>query len=316
MKEPLVSVPVITYNSSEYIIEGLESIKAQTYKNIELIISDDCSTDNTVELCREWLDKNKHCFVRVELVTTDKNTGVAGNCNRAVRACQGEWIKGLSGDDRFLPNTIERYIRFAYENPQASIIFGKFLFFGSDDNYVKESRELYESLFYPKIRLEQSKQYIEDLKSLFVPGPGLMYKKSLWENVGGYDERYPFCEEDPFMHNTLKAGYRIYFLDEEVYGYQIRKESLGRNDNGRDYNFILTRHYKDRIRYFYDIKRMEMIKSKLYLYAWDLYITYGLMMAKENHCNFKIIMYKSLKFISPLFYKRNFNNICKLPSSK
>ena len=107
INNPLVSVPVITYNSSEYIIDGLESIKAQTYKNIELIISDDCSTDNTVELCRDWLENNKDYFVRVELVTTDKNTGVAGNCNRSVKACRGEWIRGLSGDDKFLPNTIQ-----------------------------------------------------------------------------------------------------------------------------------------------------------------------------------------------------------------
>ena len=52
---PLVSVVVITYNSAKFVIETLESVKSQTYKNIELIISDDCSTDDTVERCRLWL---------------------------------------------------------------------------------------------------------------------------------------------------------------------------------------------------------------------------------------------------------------------
>ena len=54
--QPLVSVPVITYNSAKFVLETLESIKAQTYQNIELVISDDCSTDNTVQICRDWVD--------------------------------------------------------------------------------------------------------------------------------------------------------------------------------------------------------------------------------------------------------------------
>ncbi len=54
-RETLVSIVVITYNSAKFILETLESSKAQTYKNIELIISDDCSTDNTVEICQQWI---------------------------------------------------------------------------------------------------------------------------------------------------------------------------------------------------------------------------------------------------------------------
>lgn len=59
MEQPLVSVSVITYNSAKTVLETLESIKAQTYQNLELIVSDDCSTDNTVELCRNWIEQNK-----------------------------------------------------------------------------------------------------------------------------------------------------------------------------------------------------------------------------------------------------------------
>ena len=56
---PLVSIIVITYNSAKFVLETLESAKAQTYQNIELIISDDGSTDNTVQICREWLKNNE-----------------------------------------------------------------------------------------------------------------------------------------------------------------------------------------------------------------------------------------------------------------
>ena len=58
MTEPLVSICVITYNSSKTVVETLESIKNQSYSNIELVVSDDCSPDNTVELVQQWLEKN------------------------------------------------------------------------------------------------------------------------------------------------------------------------------------------------------------------------------------------------------------------
>lgn len=64
----LVSVVVITYNSEKYILETLESIKTQSYKNLELIISDDCSKDDTVMICRDWLDKEGERFIRTKLI--------------------------------------------------------------------------------------------------------------------------------------------------------------------------------------------------------------------------------------------------------
>jgi alpha-1,3-rhamnosyltransferase len=53
----LVSIVVVTYNSSKSVLDTLESVKAQTYQNIEIIITDDCSTDNTVEICRHWIEQ-------------------------------------------------------------------------------------------------------------------------------------------------------------------------------------------------------------------------------------------------------------------
>jgi len=115
-KQPLVSIIVITYNSSKYVLETLESAKAQTYQNIELIVSDDCSTDNTVEICQEWIAKNKERFVRTELITAEKNTGIPANCNRGVKSVQGEWVKLIAGDDALLPDCIEYYLFYIKKN--------------------------------------------------------------------------------------------------------------------------------------------------------------------------------------------------------
>ena len=295
--QPLVSVPVITYNSAEYIIDGLESIKAQTYKNIELIISDDCSTDNTVEICRKWLDENKDRFVRTLLVTTEKNTGVAGNCNRAIRPCKGEWIKMLSGDDKFLPYTIEGYMEYVTDHPEVNICFAKLHFYGNDESYVKEVRQFYEKYFYPKIKAPWRKQYRENLKRLFLPGPGLFYRKSLWEKIDGFDENYPFCEEDPFTFKVLASGERIYFIDKELYSYQIVPNSLCRQGGT-----VIPRHIKDRIRYFREFRRATMNKEHLYLYSLDEGLVYKYLEAVEQNKIFMRYIYRCLILFSPIRY--------------
>lgn len=247
---PLVSVVVITYNSSDMIVETLDSVKEQTYRNIELIVSDDCSPDNTVSVVRNWLKENSGCFVRTKLVESPINTGVAPNINRGCKEAKGEWLKLLSGDDRLLKNAIEDYVQFVLDNSQCNICFGKFHFWGEDIDYVERSTRFYEKNFYPYIRSEYKVQWKRIQETLFVPGPGLFYKTSLWKKVGGFDERFPFADEYPFTYKVLECGERIYFLDKEVYAYQIRKGSLCREEIGLNrrvfndqYRFIKTEYF-------------------------------------------------------------------------
>ena len=115
--KPLVSVIVITYNSSNYVLETLESAKAQTYKNIELIISDDGSTDTTVGICKNWINQNKERFVAVKCITTGNNTGIAPNCNRGLKEAKGEWLKFIAGDDILMDSCIERNMDFVQNSP-------------------------------------------------------------------------------------------------------------------------------------------------------------------------------------------------------
>ena len=137
MKLPLVSIAVVTYNSSKTVLETLDSIKEQTYPNIELIISDDCSKDNTVELCRGWVEKNKGRFVRVEILTVETNTGVSANFNRADAASRGEWGKPIAGDDLLLPNAIQEYVNYIIVHPDVVYVFANGKCFGSNEEYTR-----------------------------------------------------------------------------------------------------------------------------------------------------------------------------------
>lgn len=116
INKPLVSVRVLTYNSSEHIVETLDSVYQQTYRNIELVISDDCSKDDTINICQKWLKSHKDRFANVVFLTSPVNTGVCANSKRSMDAATGDWIKGMGGDDLLTPNAIEEYLSFTVTN--------------------------------------------------------------------------------------------------------------------------------------------------------------------------------------------------------
>ena len=85
MKSPLISIAIIAYNQSEKIEDTIQSVINQTYKNIELIVIDDCSTDNTFSVVESLLPKIKDRFVRVKLLRNKKNIGnIPYNINRCL----------------------------------------------------------------------------------------------------------------------------------------------------------------------------------------------------------------------------------------
>ena len=218
---PLVTISVITYNSSSTVIETLESVKAQTYPNIELIISDDCSTDNTVSLCREWEENNKDRFVRIELLTVEKNTGVAGNCNRANNACTGEWVKGIAGDDLLLPNCVQDCMDYVAKHPEVEALFGRVRSFGGK---TEEDNRKWDSWFNYELFSLSSEEMLHHL--LFVanglPAPAFFSKRGLGRKYNlKCDERVPLLEDWINWINMLRAGIQFHFIDKDLVKYRL-----------------------------------------------------------------------------------------------
>lgn len=108
----MVSVIMPTYNCGEFIGEAIKSVKMQTYQAWELIVVDDCSTDNTVSVVRQIMDGDARvCYIRNE-----KQLGAAESRNRALRMAKGHWVAFLDSDDKWLPNKLERQIAFMDDN--------------------------------------------------------------------------------------------------------------------------------------------------------------------------------------------------------
>lgn len=111
--EGLVSIIMPSYNTAPYIEETIQSVLNQTYTNWELIIVDDCSTDNTDEVLETIKDDRIRCF------KNEKNSGAAVSRNKALREAKGQWIAYLDSDDLWMPEKLEKQIEFMKENGYA-----------------------------------------------------------------------------------------------------------------------------------------------------------------------------------------------------
>ncbi len=110
MIEGLVSIIMPSWNTGRFIAESIQSVLNQTYTNWELIIVDDCSTDNTDEVVRSFSDP------RIKYFHNEMNIGAALTRNKAMREAQGEWIAFLDSDDLWMPEKLDKQIRFMNEN--------------------------------------------------------------------------------------------------------------------------------------------------------------------------------------------------------
>lgn len=112
---PQVSIITPTYNCAEFIVQTIESVLAQSYADWEMIISDDCSTDNTLEVIKPYLESD----ARIKYICNDKNSGAAITRNNALRLAQGRWIAFLDSDDLWHPEKLEKQIAFMEQNGYA-----------------------------------------------------------------------------------------------------------------------------------------------------------------------------------------------------
>ena len=225
----MVSIIVATYNSAQFVIETLESAKAQTWQNIELIVSDDCSADETVELCKDWILANKERFIRTEIITVPQNTGVSANCNRCIKASNAEWIKLIAGDDILLPNCIEDNMEFVTENQHAAIIFSQVLLYGNV--FVKDKFVSADPGEFPMNLMNPAYSAADQHKLLLLCDritytPSYFFKKQALLKVNGYDEENKLVEDYPMWLKLTRAGNQLYYFHKATVGYRRHQQAL------------------------------------------------------------------------------------------
>ncbi|QIB68173.1 glycosyltransferase [Aminipila butyrica] len=270
--EDLVSVIIVSYNSENTIMQTLESIKSQTYNKVELIITDDASSDNTVELCKQWIANNQQRFIQCELIVSKENCGVAGNCNRGIEKALGEYIKLIAADDILINNYLEDMINGMGDHDIAFCY--EYLFC--------ESEELEKDVKYLKVAPESLETYRLSYKELYKKqlvrndfnAPTALIRSRVFKSIGGYDENYPFMEDLPFWLKCVKTKQKICFV--EIYGVFYRRSmksiSRGVSEFGIDVENEKQKKFKSDYDRFLKLRKKEMFKHGM---IKQYYLTFG-----------------------------------------
>ncbi len=201
MKEALVSVILPTYNRAHIIRGPLESVLNQTYSNLEIIIVDDGSTDETYELISSYTD-SRICYIR-----QGTNNGVSSARNAGISRATGEYIAFQDSDDIWHPEKIAKQIEVFQKDPEIMFCYHKIQYdFGGNRYAVLPDEEI-------PTQNKNGSIYGQMLYGNLVPCPALMARKSIIEKAGFFDTSYPALEDYDYALRLSRIG-QAGFIDE------------------------------------------------------------------------------------------------------
>lgn len=209
MVEGLVSIIMPSWNTAKFIAESIQCVIDQTYQNWELLIVDDCSTDNTDEVVKPFLADQ-----RVKYLHNEKNSGAALTRNKAMREAQGEWIAFLDSDDLWMPEKLEKQIEFMRKG-------GYVLSYTEYEKIDEEDKPLNIYVTGPDVvnkRKMYNYDYIGQLTMIYSAKHfGLIQIKDIKKN-NDYAIRLQLYKKDPRVEAHL--------LKENLAKYRVRKKSI------------------------------------------------------------------------------------------
>ena len=299
---PLVSIVVVTYNSSEFVLETLESAKIQTYKNIELIVTDDCSKDNTLEIVKDWVDKNKDSFIHTLVLEATVNTGISGNCNRGCNASKGEYIKTIAGDDTLETNAITDLIDYLHINPSVSLVFGQV-------TIINEKSEKIE-LVQRKIANRQI-TFDHEFRSNMIHAPAIFFSRSIYDKVKGFDENLKVEDIDYYLRILANDGI-IEYIEKPIAGYRMHSSNISKDSSMmlQEHIKTLDKHKKRKNYQWNYIKFTENVLFKQKIDNRDFKFSKFYKVLSHNHLFVNLIFF-DVYFWLKYFFKMKMKNLLK-----
>ncbi len=198
MNQPLVSVICVCYNQARFVTEALDSVVAQTYQPIELIVIDDGSTDGSPKIIKQWIASHPQTV----LLLNGTNIGYCKTFNKAAALARGKYLIDLSADDVLLPERVAVGVQVLESTPQAGVTF-------SDAEHVDESGvkiSLHSDRF-PHHTIPSGDIYKVLIERFFICSPTMMFSREVFDYLGGYDETLAYEDFDFWIRSSRKYQY-------------------------------------------------------------------------------------------------------------
>ena len=245
---PKVSVLIPVYNGAKYIYEAIDSILCQTYTDFEVVIIDDASTDNTLNIINEFK------YNKIILKMNDSNIGQAESENIGLNIASGEYIARLDQDDMMVNNRLEKQVQFLDNHEEVAAVGSQYWCINSIGKTIRRLR-------WP-IGLENN---LFSVISGHVPvgDPGVMYRNEVVQNIRGYNQIYEPAEDYDLWLRLYLNGYECDNLDEYLTLYRSHSEQT----SIRKQDLQIEKHQLAFINFAYGlgINRDDIKKVKQYL---------------------------------------------------
>ena len=211
-----ISVLMSVYNDEKRVSKSIESILNQTFQDFEFLILDDCSTDNTYEICNYYAKKNQ----KIKLMKNNQNLGLTKSLNLLISESNYELIARQDSDDESFKQRLEIQLKIIEKyNLDACTTLATI-------DELKGTRPFLSHLF--------PKKLIIKYKNPFIHG-SLLIKKRVLENVGMYDERFKFAQDYKLMFDLIRLNHKLKIINQPLYKLNLKDNISTRNIKEQNY---------------------------------------------------------------------------------
>jgi len=251
--QPLVSICIPTYNGAAFISETLQSALNQSYQNFEIIITDDKSSDNTLEICMAFSEKDS----RIKVYENEQNLGLVGNWCECVEKAKSKWIKFLFQDDLLVSNCIEKMISAALQHKVDFVICNRKYIF--EDNFDQKIKGHYENslpkteLIFEDNRIYKPKETAKAITPYLFNNcigepPTFLFNKEKYSR-DDYPDNYFQLIDYIFILNKILV-HDFVFISDKLVKFRIHSSSESMRNNNKNTNDTKSFHKYLYIQYF------------------------------------------------------------------
>ncbi len=225
MRTPTVSICIPSYNHGRFIKECIESVLGQTYADFELIICDDYSSDNSVEVIKSFTDS------RIRFYQNGKNIGVVGNINKTQSLCIGKYITSIGSDDAMMPDNLKRKVKFLDTHPNVGFVHSEIIKIDEYGNVIGGHWAKHPDRDVVADRGEYLNRFV--LEQNIVCAPSVLVRQECYERLGLYDERL-IQTQDYEMWIRMLYQYDIGYIAEPLLKYRWHQNNLSREPENEE----------------------------------------------------------------------------------
>lgn len=263
---PLVTIGIPNYNYGHYIVETLDSVVQQNYENLEIIIVDDCSSDNSLTVIENWVNRYKGSKP-IKIISNKTNQGLTKVCNIILKEAKGKYFQSLDADDIVLQDKIIKQVEVLERTPDAAFVYSNLKIINEAGYIIHEDYLKY--IGYDHKNMPTGKIFLNLFKFNFIPLPSVLVNTEKARSAGGFDETIQV--QDYYMWFKLSQQYEAIYLDDYTGYYRVHSKSMSNRkvSNRSSVESVLKikhSYYSQLDESVRQIIRKELNASAVYLY--------------------------------------------------